>query len=108
MVHKTEVKDQNEDNRKELFNEIEALDDLANLSLSSLRENVMSDQLPAKDTANFKKMTVCLACNIQVTDLKKHVVIAECGMFPFLFMKASPKPSSSKKSRKSSKQAQSL
>ena len=97
MVHETEVKDHNEDSRKELFHEIEALDDLANLSL---RTNPMSDKFPAKDTATPKNIEVCLACNLPVTDLKKHVVIAECGMYPFPFSKASPKLPSSKKNRK--------
>ena len=40
--------DKNEAIREELFKEIEALDDLANLSLSStLKENMLSNGLPA-------------------------------------------------------------
>ena len=55
--------DKNEANREELFKEIKALDDLANLSLSStLKENMLSNGLPAhkqslpsQDTATFNK-----------------------------------------------------
>ena len=55
--------DMNEANREELFKEIEALDDLANLSLSStLKENMLGNGLhthkqpmPTQDTATSNK-----------------------------------------------------
>ena len=96
VVQETEVKDNNEDSRKELFQEIEALDNLANLSL---RTNPISDKFPAQDIANPKKMEMCLDCDLPVTNLKKHVVMAECGMYPFPFSKISPKLPPSKKNR---------
>ena len=82
VVQETKVKDNNEDSRRELFQEIEALDDLANLSL---RASSISDKLTAQDIANPKKMEMCLNCDLPVTNLKKHMVMAECGLYPFPF-----------------------
>ena len=96
VVQETEVKDNNEDSRRELFQEIEALDDLANLSL---RASSVSDKFTAQDIANPKKMEMCLNCDLPVTNLKKHVVMAECGLYPFPFSKISPKLPPFKKSR---------
>ena len=107
-VRDVKVKDQDEANREELFREIEALDVLADLSLSSsLKENVMDDQFPTQDTANSRKTIkpkeLCVSCNIHVTDMKKHVRINKCGTLPFPLMKGSSKTLPLKKSHNSSR-----
>ena len=107
-VHADKGEDQNEANREELFKEIEALDDLANLSLSStLKENMLGNQLPTHDTATAKKAPkpkeFCGVCNIYVTNREKHIAINKCNTYPFPLTKELAKLSSTKKNRKSSK-----
>ena len=61
------MKDNNEDSRRELFQVIEALHDLANLSL---RASSISDKFTAQDIVNPKKMEMCLNCNLPVPNHK--------------------------------------
>ena len=90
------MKDSIEDSRRELYEEIQELDDLANLSL---RTSSASDKFTAQDITNPKKMETCPSCDLPVTNLQKHMVIAECGLYPFPFSKISPKLPPSKKGR---------
>ena len=96
VVQETKVEDSSEHSRRELFEEIEALVDLANLSL---RASSASDKFTNQDITNPKKMETCPSCDLPVTNLQKHMVIAECGLYPFPFSKMSPKLPPSKKGR---------
>ena len=106
-VRAVKGEDQKEANREELFKEIEALDNLANLSLSSkLKGDMSGNRLPAKDTTQMKTpepKEFCGVCNIHVTNKEKHTAINKCVTYPFPLTKELAKPSSTKKNQKSSK-----
>ena len=96
LVQETKMKDSSEDSRRELYEEIQELDDLANLSL---RTSSASDKFTAQDITDPKKMEKCPNCDLLVTNLQKHTMIEECGLFPYPFSKLSPKLPPSKKGR---------
>ena len=66
--------------RNELFEEIQELNDLANLSVS--------EKSIDQNSAGPEKTEKCRNCGLQVKDLKKHTAIEKCGLYPYPFSKS--------------------
>ena len=66
--------------RNELFEEIQELNDLANLSVN--------EKSIDQNSASPEKTEKCWNCGLQVKDLKNHTAIEECGVLPYPFSKS--------------------
>ena len=66
--------------RNELFEEIQELNNLANLSVN--------EKSIDQNSAGPKKTEKCRNCGLQVKDLKKHTAIEKCGLLPYPFSKS--------------------
>ena len=82
------MKGSGEDSRSELYEEIQELNDLANLSLKT---SSISDKFTAQNSADPMKMENCPNCGLLVKDLQKHTMIEQCGLYPYPFSKSSKK-----------------
>ena len=67
LVQETEVKESSEGSRSELYEEIQELNDMANLSVS--------EKFTDQNSAGPEKMEKCWNCGLQVKDLQKHTAI---------------------------------
>ena len=64
----------------ELFEEIQELNNLANLSVN--------EKWIDQNNAGPEKTETCRNCGLQVKDLKKHTKIEKCGLLPYPFSKS--------------------
>ena len=83
LVQETEVKGSSEGSRSELYEEIQELNDMANLSVS--------EKFTDQNSADPEKMEKCPNCGLRVKNLQKHTVIEKCGLYPYPFSKSCKK-----------------
>ena len=69
-----------EGSKNEPYEEIQELNDLANLSVS--------EKFTDQSSAGPEKMEKCPNCGLRVKDLQKHTTIEKCGLYPYPFPKS--------------------